>query len=107
MGDFRQEGILTTLHALHGVFDREEYLAHLERKLEQHSRHLGIGLLLPRLYAELENRDVLDRIVTQIQKVRYLCSVVVAFGGAPDEARFKEGKAYYDRLLEAVEADNA
>lgn len=98
MADFRQEGILTTLHGLHRVFDQKEYLTYLERKLEQHSRHLCIGLLLPCLYAELANRDVLDPIVDQIQKVRYLCKVVVAFGGAPDEALFKEAKAYFNRL---------
>jgi len=34
MSDFHQEGIITTLHALYDVFDREEYLIGLEQKLE-------------------------------------------------------------------------
>lgn len=32
MGDFHQEGIITTLHALYEAFDKEEYLERLEKK---------------------------------------------------------------------------
>jgi glucosyl-3-phosphoglycerate synthase len=98
MSDFRQEGIITTLHALYETFDREEYLANLERRLEEHSRHLCIGLLLPCHYAEIANRKVLDPILDEIENVRYLCRVVVALGGASDEAQFREAKAYFERL---------
>ena len=50
MSDFHQEGIITTLHALYEAFNGDEYLAKLERKLEEYSRHLRSSLLLPSLY---------------------------------------------------------
>jgi glucosyl-3-phosphoglycerate synthase len=98
MADFHQEGIITTLHALYEAFDREEYLEDLEQKLEEYSRHLRISLLLPSLYSEILNPEVLDRILAEIQKVKYLHSIVVALGGAPEEAQFKEAKEYFGRL---------
>ena len=98
MADFHQEGTVTTLHALYEVFDREEYLVNLERKLEEYSRHSRISLLLPSLYSEIKNPSVLDRILDEIQKVRYIHSIVVALGGAPEEEKFKEAKEYFGRL---------
>lgn len=99
MSDFHQEGIITTLHALYEVFDREEYLMGLEQKLEEYSRHTRISLLLPCLYSEMLNPQVLDLIVDEIQKVRYLNSVVVALGDAIEESKFKEAKEYFGRLI--------
>ena len=31
MADFHQDKVITTLHALHDVFDREEYLSIMEK----------------------------------------------------------------------------
>jgi glucosyl-3-phosphoglycerate synthase len=98
MADFHQEGIITTLHALYESFDRKEYLANLERKLEEHSRHRRITLLLPSLFSEIETPQVLDRIMDGINKVRYLHSVVVALGGAPEESQYRQAKEYFERL---------
>ncbi len=98
MTDFHQEGIVTTLHALHEVFNREGYLHELERKLEEYSRHVRISLLLPSLYSEIQNPQVLDPILYAIQQVRYLHSVVIALGGSPEEAQFREAKKYFGRL---------
>jgi glucosyl-3-phosphoglycerate synthase len=98
MPDFHQEGIVTNLHALHGVFDPEAYLVNLERKLEIYSRHLRISLLLPCLHSEMLTPKVLDRILDQIEDVRYLHCVVVALGGAPREAQFREAVRYFGRL---------
>jgi glucosyl-3-phosphoglycerate synthase len=98
MADFHQEGIITTLHALYEIFDREEYLVRLEKKLENYSRHLRMSLLLPSLYSEIENPAVLDRIIEEIQQVKYLHSIVVALGGAPEEAQFRHAKEYFGRL---------
>ncbi len=98
MADFHQMGIVTTLHALYEAFDRELYLKNLERKIEEYSRHLRIGLLLPSLHMEIQNSPVLDRILDEIQRVRYLRSVVVALGGAPEETQFREAKEYFGRL---------
>ena len=98
MTDFHQEGIITTLHALYDGFDREEYLESLEKKLVEYSRHVSICLLLPCLFSEIENPPVLDRIINEIRKVNYLHCVIVALGGAQDEAQFKEAKNYFGRL---------
>ncbi|MCK4272404.1 glycosyl transferase, partial [bacterium] len=78
MADFHQEGIITTLHALYETLDRGEYLVNLERNLEEHARHSRISLLLPSLFSEMRNPQVLDRILDEIQKVRYLHNIVVA-----------------------------
>jgi glucosyl-3-phosphoglycerate synthase len=98
MADFHQEGIITTLHALYEIFDREEYLENLERKLRDYSQHLRISLLLPSLYSEIETPQVLDRIIDEIQRVHYLHNVVVALGGAPEETKFRKAKEYFGRL---------
>jgi glucosyl-3-phosphoglycerate synthase len=98
MTDFHQEGLITTLHALYEAFDREEYLINMEKKLEEYAGHRSISLLLPSLYAEIQNPQVLDRILDEIQKVRYLHCVVIALGGAPEESQYKEAKTYFERL---------
>ena len=71
MADFHQMGIVTTLHALYEAFDRELYLKNLERKIEEYSRHLRIGLLLPSLHMEIQNSPVLDRILDEIGVTDY------------------------------------
>jgi glucosyl-3-phosphoglycerate synthase len=101
MADFHQEGLVTTLHSLYEAFDREEYLVNLEKKLEEYSRHLRISLLLPSLFSEIQNPQVLDPIIDNIQKVNYLYRVVVALGGAPEEAQFREAREYFGRLRTA------
>jgi len=98
MTDFHQEGTITTLHALFEAFNKEEYMEKLEHKLEEYSRHLKISLLLPSLYSELENPQVIDRILNEIQKVNYIHCVVVALGGAPEKAQFQKARQYFKRL---------
>ena len=97
MADFHQEGVITTLHSLYEAFDRDEYLEELERKLVDYSTHLNISLLLPCLYSELQNPQVLDPIVNDISKVQYLHSIVVALGGANYD-QFQEARQYFSRL---------
>lgn len=98
MTDFSQDGVITTLHGLHTVFDPDEYRDTLERRLVTYSRHLKICLLLPCLYSELENPEVMDPIVAQIGAVGYLRGVAVALGGAPDEKQFRHAREYFSRL---------
>ncbi|MBW1742760.1 MAG: glycosyl transferase [Deltaproteobacteria bacterium] len=98
MSEFHQEGSITTIHGFYDLFDPEEYLVRLERKLEDFSRHMCISLLLPSLYAEIHVPNVLENIINQINQVNYLCSVVVALGGAREEKEFREAKEYFDRL---------
>jgi len=98
MADFHQEGIITTLHGLYEAFDRETYLVNLERKLEGYSKHSRFCLLLPSLFDEVQNANVLAPIIKEIQKVHYIHDVVVALGGAPEEPQFKEAKEYFGKL---------
>ena len=60
MGEFHQEGSITTIHGFYDLFDPEEYLARLEKKLMDFSRHMDIGLLLPSLYGEESNTGVTE-----------------------------------------------
>lgn len=98
MADFHQEGIITTLHALYEAFDRGEYLINLERKLEEYSHHQSTCLLLPCLYTELHNPEVLNHIMNEIQQVRYLKCIVVAFNGTTEESEFREALKYFRQL---------
>lgn len=98
MSEFHQEGSITTIHGFYDLFDPEQQLARLERKLEKFSRHMCISLLLPSLYDEIHVPKVLDNIIDQINQVNYLCSVVVALGGATEEGQFREAKEYFCRL---------
>ncbi len=100
MADFHQGQMITTLHALYQAIDHSTYLADLERRLEEHAQHKRISLLLPSLFSELENPQVLDRIVSEIQHVRYLHRVVVALGGANEE-QFHQAKDYFEQLKTA------
>ncbi len=98
MSDFHQGGAITTIHSLYEAYEKDSYLAHLERALEQHATRRRMCLLLPALFSELENRDVLDRIVNNINATRYLHKVVVALGGTTDEAEFQQAKEYFGQL---------
>jgi len=98
MSEFHQEGSITTIHGFYDLFDPEEYLVRLEKKIEDFSRHMCISLLLPSLYAEIKVPNVLENIIDQINQVNYLCSVVVALGGAREEREFREAKEYFGRL---------
>ncbi len=98
MADFHQEYMITTLHGLHEAFDRGAYLSALERRLEDHAAHRHTCLLLPSLFSELSNPDVLDPIIRNIQEVRYLHRIVVALGGAPEETQFQQAKEYFGQL---------
>jgi glucosyl-3-phosphoglycerate synthase len=98
MVDFHQEGTIATLHGLHALCDGEEYLRYIDQKLETYSKDVKIALLLPCLYTELKQPDVIGRIMEEISRVKYLHSVVVAFGGTTDESMFHEAGDYFRRL---------
>ena len=98
MADFHQEGTITTFHDLYRAFDINEYLINLEERLESYARKTRISLLLPCHANELENREVLNRIVEKIRKVKYLKNVVIAFNGTEDEQKFHEAKEYFGTL---------
>ena len=101
MTDFHQQGIISTLHSLQHVFDYDRYLQSLEDRLEAYSQESRITLLLPSLYAEIEAGEVIERIVEEISKVRYLHSVVVVLGGTDNEGDFRRAKDFFGRMASA------
>jgi glucosyl-3-phosphoglycerate synthase len=101
MTDFHQEGIFTNLHSLYEANDDSTYMAILEKRLEEYSRHIQIALLLPSLYSEIENATVVNRIISEIKKVQYIHNIVVTLGGAREEAQFQEAKSFFGKLRTA------
>ncbi|MBN7795141.1 glycosyl transferase [Parahaliea mediterranea] len=91
MGDFYQNGIITTLH---NMSDRP--LSALEEELTGFARRRPMGLILPSLYSELEG-EALPRILDHLELVPYLSEVVVGLDRA-DEAQYRKALAFFARL---------
>ena len=79
MGDFHQNGIITTLHNM-----RERTLSEMEKELNLFSSQRPMGLILPSLYSELEG-DALTKIVNELTKVSYLDQIVIGLDRANEE----------------------
>jgi glucosyl-3-phosphoglycerate synthase len=79
MGDFYQNGIITTLHNL-----SRRPVADLQAELLAFSRKRPLGLLLPSLYSELEG-EALPAIVEHLAAVPYLSQVVIGLDRADAE----------------------
>ncbi len=76
MADFHQTGVVTTLHRL-----RPNNIERLEADLEKFSRNRPIGLVLPALYSEFET-VAMQKIVSELKRVRYLQRIVLVLGRA-------------------------
>lgn len=97
MSDFHQGASITTLHSLHGVIAPSSYQMDMQERLLDHAQQCHIALLLPCLYSELTNEEVMDRIIRAIQSAEYLRSVVIALGGANQE-QFIEARVLFSGL---------
>ena len=91
MGDFYQNGIITTLHNL-----SNRPLAEMEAELEQFSRERPMGLILPSLYSELEG-DALPAILGELRYAGYLSEIVIGLDRA-DESQYREALRFFGRL---------
>ncbi|KGE04753.1 glycosyltransferase family protein [Pseudohaliea rubra] len=91
MGDFYQNGIITTLHNL-----SRRPVAELEAELLAFSRKRPLGLLLPSLYSELEG-EALPRIVEHLAAVPYLNQVVIGLDRA-DAEQFRHAHRFFSCL---------
>ena len=76
MGDFHQNGSVSTLHNL-GQRPTEE----IERELSLFRKSRPMGLVLPSLYSELEG-PALSGIVSELSKVPYLEEIVIGLDNA-------------------------
>jgi glucosyl-3-phosphoglycerate synthase len=91
MGDFYQNGIITTLHNL-----ADRPLEDMERELQEFSSRRPMALILPSLYSELEG-EALPRIVDELVKVPYLSEIVIGLDRA-DEGQYRQALTFFDRL---------
>ena len=91
MSDFFQPGLITTLHRL-----RRANLERMEMELEFYCKHHPVALVLPSLYSELKEK-ALKKIVSEIQKVKYINQVIVTLGRA-DEQEFEHAKEFFSVL---------
>ncbi|HAH49433.1 MAG TPA: glycosyl transferase, partial [Planctomycetaceae bacterium] len=91
MGDFYQNGIITTLHNL-----SSRPIDEMEAELLQFSQIRPMSLVLPCLYSELEG-PALDKIVTELAKVQYLNEIVIGLDRA-DETQYKHAIQFFSRL---------
>ncbi len=91
MGDFYQNGIITTLHNL-----SRRPVAELEAELLAFSRKRPLGLLLPSLFSELEG-EALPGIVEHLSAVPYLSQVVIGLDRA-DAEQFRHAHRFFSCL---------
>ena len=91
MGDFHQNGKITTLHNL-----TQRPVAELEGELIEFSRTRLLGLVLPSLYSELET-PALEHIVGELTDVPYLNEIIIGIDRA-DEDQYRHALKYFSRL---------
>ena len=97
MGDFYQNGIITTLHNL-----SNRPVEVLEQELTTFARQRPLGLILPSLYSELEG-VALPAILKELVEVPYLSEVVIGLDRA-DEAQYRQALVFFDQLPQPVVA---
>lgn len=91
MGDFYQNGIITTLHDL-----SNRSLEELEYELVCFSKIRPMSLLLPSLYSELEG-EALPGIIEHLKEVPYLNEIVIGLDRA-DEAQYRSALSFFGEL---------
>lgn len=91
MGDFHQNGVITTLHNL-----GQRPVEAIEQELSQYKANRPMGLVLPSLFSELEG-PALAAIVDELTQVPYLDEVVIGLDRA-DKEQYKFALNYFSRL---------
>lgn len=91
MGDFYQNGVITTLHNM-----ASRPVDELEKDLLGFSRQRPMGLILPSLYSELEG-EALPAIISHLKAVPYLSQVIIGIDRA-DEDQFRKAVAFFSDL---------
>ncbi len=91
MGDFYQNGVITTLHNL-----TRRPLEEMEAELLGFSKHRPIGLVLPSLYSELEGA-ALANIVEELTRVKYLSQIIIGLDRASED-QYRHALQYFAKL---------
>ena len=95
MGDFFQNGTITTLHNLNPDFHNE-----LEQQVLTFSKKRPITLLLPSLYSELEG-PALENIVQELMQVNYINHIVIGLDRA-NISQYRHALKFFSRLPQKV-----
>ena len=91
MGDFHQNGVVSTLHDF-GTKSIDD----MEAELKVFSGYRPMELILPSLYSELEG-PALQNIVDQISQVDYLNHVVIGLDKA-DRGQYERAFSFFTQL---------
>ena len=91
MGDFHQNGLITTLHNL-----GQRPIECMEKELETFKKDRPMGLVLPSLFSELQG-PALSKIVDELTSVPYLNEIVIGLDRA-DESEYRHALDYFSRL---------
>ena len=91
MGDFYQNGVITTLHNL-----SDRPVEDLEKDLLEFSRSRPMSLVLPCLYSELAG-PALSNIVDELCKVPYLSQIVIGLDRATED-EYKHALKFFSCL---------
>ncbi len=91
MGDFYQNGIITTLHNL-----SDRPVEALESELMEFSKQRPMGLILPCLYSELET-EAMPNILEHLKRVPYLSQIVIGLDRA-DEQQYRDALKFFSDL---------
>ncbi len=91
MGDFYQNGIITTLHNL-----SHRSLDDLEEELHRFAKKRPMSLVLPSLYSELEG-EALPHIVQQLKGATYLDEVIIGLDRASED-QYRHALTFFDEL---------
>ncbi|MGB2359928.1 MAG: glycosyl transferase, partial [Porticoccaceae bacterium] len=91
MGDFHQNGNITTLHNL-----SHRPLADMEAELTSFAKTRPMGLILPSLFSELEG-EAMPNIIEELKQAPYLNQIVIGLDRA-DEKQYREALTFFKRL---------
>ena len=91
MGDFHQNGVITTLHNL-----SNRSLDDMEKELLEFSKTRPMALILPSLYSELQG-EALPAIINQLKDVPYLSQVIIGLDRA-DEQQYRDALGFFSTL---------
>ncbi len=91
MGDFSQNGIVSTLHDF-----KTKSTDEIENELLEFSKERKMELILPCLYSELEG-EALPKIVSEISKTNYLNHIIIGLDKA-NETQAKDAWKFFKQL---------
>lgn len=97
MGDFYQNGVITTLHNL----SRESVTTEqMEQQLTEFAKIRPLSLVLPSLYSELEG-PALANIIDELAQVPYLSQIVIGLDRATEE-EYRKALKFFSKLPQNV-----